>query len=109
MKFINLVKQQLSTVQTPETTRATQVLLSSMSKYDVSLTSWSVGVDRKTSDILFSIPVDSLKYVSGSFLKSLRYSWIKSGFEIVDEAEIIGYESNNYIAYSHIFRLKPIA
>ena len=103
MNCINLVKQRLLTVQTPEMTRATQAFLSSMSKYHVSLGPWSVGIDKESSDILFSVPADSLKFVSGNFLKSLRCSWIESGFTIVEEAEVVGYKVNNSIAYSHIF------
>ncbi|MEE1531357.1 MAG: hypothetical protein UGE22_05025 [Clostridia bacterium] len=109
MNCINLVKQRLLTVQTPEMTRATQAFLSSMSKYHVSLGPWSVGIDKESSDILFSVPADSLKFVSGNFLKSLRCSWIESGFTIVEEAEVVGYKVNNSIAYSHIFRLSPAA
>ena len=90
MNCINLVKQRLLTVQTPEMTRATQAFLSSMSKYHVSLGPWSVGIDKESSDILFSVPADSLKFVSGNFLKSLRCSWIESGFTIVEEAEVVG-------------------
>ena len=101
MNCINLVKQRLLTVQTPEMTRATQAFLSSMSKYHVSLGPWSVGIDKESSD--------SLKFVSGNFLKSLRCSWIESGFTIVEEAEVVGYKVNNSIAYSHIFRLSPAA
>ena len=92
MNCINLVKQRLLTVQTPEMTRATQAFLSSMSKYHVSLGPWSVGIDKESSDILFSVPADSLKFVSGNFLKSLRCSWIESGFTIVEEAEVVGYK-----------------
>lgn len=110
MKCINLIKERLLTRQTPDVTRATQAFLSSISKYHVSLGPWSAGIDKDSLDILFSVPSDSLKFVqSRNFLKTLRCSWIESGFIIVEETEIVGYKVNNSIAYSHIFRLVPVA
>ena len=106
MKCVNLIKERLLPIQTPEVTRATQAFLSSIHKHHVSLGPWSAGIDRDSLDILFSVSSDSLRFVqSGSFLKSLRRSWIESGFTIVEEAEVVGYRVNNTVAYSHIFRL----
>ena len=90
-------------------TRVTLVFLNSMNKYHVSLGPWSVGVDRKSLDILLSIPTCSFKSASEEFLKSLRYSWGKSGFTIVEESDVVGYKTHDSIAYSHIFRLTPSA
>lgn len=106
---INIIREQLLPIKTHDLYRATQAILCTCKKYDISLGMWTSGIDKDTYDLIFSIPSNSLRfYQSENFLKSLRNFWTQSGFFIKDETEMVGYRTHGTIAYSLVFRLRPV-
>lgn len=107
MHSVNIIKEQMLSIQTPEVIRASQAFLASLRKVRAPIRSWTSGIDRETMNVMFSIPSVSLESGrSRVFLKVLRESWMQSGFNISEEFENIGYQCNNDGVYCHIFILE---
>ena len=107
---VNLLHDRLLPIKTPDLYRANQAILCTCQKYNISLGTWTSGIDKDTYDLIFSIPSNSLRfYQSEKFLKSLRNFWTQSGFLIAEEAEMVGYQIRGISAYSLVFRLQTVA